>query len=224
MNSYQPLPVLLRAESSDTRGNSNSAIILRVIATLGTLLALGGVIVICLIAFKAFPLAKQDSKTAVGDSVLPPATNMSTNVQANQDSGVGTVQPDPGQTIRGTIAENPPVIDQTSTTTVNPPSTPAPLSKPELSMSDRELLQGAPPETKAQLPERHLPESVRKNLEKKRLAAERKRSRLEESYRTHAISAEEYKKGVEKYQSAIQKYRERMNVRVEPSNHVAGQD
>jgi hypothetical protein len=221
---YQPLPVLLRAESSDARGNSNSAIILRVVATLGTVVALGGVIVICLIAFKAFPLAKQDSKTPVGDSVLPPATNISTGAEANQDTGVGTVQPVPSQTTRATIAETPPVIDQTSTATVNPPSTSAPLSKPEGSMSDSELLQGTRPETKAQLPERHLPEAVRKNLEKKRRAAERKRSQLEELYRTHAISAEAYKKGEEKYQSAIQKYRDRMNVRVAPTNGVAGQD
>jgi hypothetical protein len=220
---YQPLPVLLRAESSDARGNSNSAIILRVVATLGTFLALGGVIVICLIAFKAFPLAKPDSKAPVGDSVLPPTTNMSSSAEANQDTGVSTAQPVPSQPIGGTITENHPVIDQTPTANLNPPSTSAPLSKPEGSMSDSELLQSARPETRVQVPERHLTEVVRKNLEKKRLEAERKRARLEDLYRTHAISAEAYKKGEERYQSAIQKYRKAMNVRVEP-NGVAGQD
>ena len=91
-------------------------------------------------------------------------------------------------------------------------------------MSDSELLQGERPETAVKVPEKHLSETVRKNLEKKRREAERKRSRLEELYRTHAISAEAYKNGEEKYRNAIQNYRKGMNVRIEPQNDVAGQN
>ena len=45
-SAFQPLPVLLRAEPNDARGTSHSAVILRVIAALGTLFALGGTIAI----------------------------------------------------------------------------------------------------------------------------------------------------------------------------------
>jgi hypothetical protein len=158
---YQPLPVLLRAEPNDARGSSNSAKILRVVAAMGTVLAFGGVIVVCLIAFDAFPLGKPGSKAP--DST-PPTPSVSANAAANQDAGANTVQPDPNQATRGTAAEDHSLIDQTSAATLNPPSTPAPLPKPEATMSDSQLLQGERPETAAKAPEKHLSETAPKNL------------------------------------------------------------
>jgi hypothetical protein len=49
---------------------------------------------------------------------------------------------------------------------------------------------------------------ARKNLEKKRLEAERKRARLEQMYHNHEISTDAYNKGKEEYKDEIQKYRD----------------
>jgi hypothetical protein len=50
-----------------------------------------------------------------------------------------------------------------------------------------------------------------KNLEKQRLAAEKKRSRLETMYQKGAISSEAYKSGEDEYRLAIQRYRDEVN-------------
>jgi hypothetical protein len=50
-----------------------------------------------------------------------------------------------------------------------------------------------------------------KNLEKQRLAAERKRSRLEAMYQKGTISADAYKSGEDEYRIAIQRYRSEVN-------------
>ena len=67
---YQPMPVLLRAEPGDARQNSNSAKILHVVAILGGIFALCGAVVLCLVAFNAFPPRAVESKAA-GTSPLP---------------------------------------------------------------------------------------------------------------------------------------------------------
>jgi hypothetical protein len=51
----------------------------------------------------------------------------------------------------------------------------------------------------------------RLKFEKLRRSLERKRARLEESYQSHAISAEAYKKGQEKYRGEIARYRRELN-------------
>jgi hypothetical protein len=53
--------------------------------------------------------------------------------------------------------------------------------------------------------------TVPKNLEKQRLAAERKRSRLEAMYQKGTISSEAYKSGEDEYRIAIQRYRSEVN-------------
>ncbi len=112
---YQPLPVLLRAEPSDARWSSVSAKILRVVATLGTIIALCGAVAICLIAFNAFPPRKVESKAAV-DVPVPPGTKMSpTAAAADQDNGMGMPLTDANQAHRGTIVEDHSIIDQTPT-------------------------------------------------------------------------------------------------------------
>jgi hypothetical protein len=50
-----------------------------------------------------------------------------------------------------------------------------------------------------------------KNLEKQRLAAEKKRSRLEAMYQKGTISSKAYKSGEDEYRLAIQRYRDEVN-------------
>jgi hypothetical protein len=117
---YQPLPVLLRAEPSDARWSSVSARILRVVATLGTIIALCGAVVICLIAFNAFPPGKVESKVPV-DVPVPPGTKVSPTAAADQDNGMGMPLTDAKQAHRGTIAEDHSIIDQPPTPAVVSP-------------------------------------------------------------------------------------------------------
>jgi hypothetical protein len=215
---YQPLPVLLRAEPSDARWSSNSAKILRVVAILGTIFALCGAIVICLIAFNAFPTGKQtvESKAAVQVPSLPETTV--SPADANQVNGASTLSPETSQAHPGTNADDHAIIDQMTTPAPNPASVPAPMATPEATVSDKDLLNGDRPDAARVNPERHLTEAVRKKLEKRRVRAELKRSRLEEEYQQHAISSEAYKKGEEKYRSEIERYHREMNAPAEPKN------
>ena len=85
-------------------------------------------------------------------------------------------------------------------------------------MSDGELLKRERPEDAPINRDRYLSETVRKNLERARREAERKRSRLEDAYRKHAISGDAYKKGEEQYRTEIEKYRAGINAHIEPKN------
>jgi hypothetical protein len=215
---YQPMPVLLRAEPSDARWTSYSARFLRFVATLGTVFALCGVIAIFLIGFSALPPRTLETKGPVEVPVLS-ATSVSPAAAPSLDQGVG-VLPDTNQVLRGTFAEDHSIVDQPPTTAParNPDSAPAQVSHPEASVSDGELLKRVRPEDAPINRDRYLSEAVRKNLERARREAERKRSRLEDTYRKHAISSDAYKKGEEQYRTEIEKYRAGINARAEPKN------
>jgi hypothetical protein len=212
------MPILLRAEPSDPRWTSYSARFLRVVATLGTVFALCGVIAIFLIGFSALPPRTLETKGPVEVPVLS-ATSVSPAAAPSLDQGVG-VWPDTNQVLRGTFAEDHSIVDQPPTTAParNPDSAPAQVSHPEASVSDGELLKRERPEDAPINRDRYLSEAVRKNLERARREAERKRSRLEDTYRKHAISSDAYKKGEEQYRTEIEKYRAGINARTEPKN------
>ena len=215
---YQPLPVLLRAEPNDARLTSDSTRFLRVVATLSTVFALCGVIAIFLIGFSALPPRSLDTKGPVEVPVLS-ATSVSPAAAPSVDQGVGVRLPDTNQVLRGAFAEDHSIVDQPPTAPArNPDSAPAQVSHPEASVSDTELLKRERPEDAPINPDRQLSEAVRKNLERARREAERKRSRLEDMHRKHAISSEAYKKGEEQYRTEIEKYRTGMNARTEPKN------
>jgi len=216
---YQPIPVLLRAEPSDARWTSYSARFLRVVATLGTVFALCGVIAIFLIGFSALPPRTLETKGPVEVPVLS-ATSLSPAAVPSLDQGVGVRLPDTNQVLRGTFAEDHYIVDQPPTTAParNPDSAPAQVSHPEASVSDGELLKRERPEDAPINRDRYLSEAVRKNLERARREAERKRSRLEDTYRKHAISSDAYKKGEEQYRTEIEKYRAGINAHIEPKN------
>jgi hypothetical protein len=215
---YQPMPVLLRAEPTDARWTSYSARFLRVVATLGTVLALCGVIAILLVGFSALPPRTLETKGPVEVPVLS-ATSVSPAAAPSLDQDVGVRLPDTNQVLRGTFAEDHSIVDQPPTAPArNPDSAPAQVSHLEASVSDGELLKRERPEDAPINRDRYLSEAVRKNLERARREAERKRSRLEDTYRKHAISSDAYKKGEEQYRTEIEKYRAGINARTEPKN------
>ena len=213
------MPVLLRAEPNDARWTSKSAKILTVVATLGTLLTLCGAVAICLIGFNGFPRKTLESKAPVAAPVLPEATTAPVAVATNHEDGASMPLPDSNQSDHS-------ILDQPAVAAPSPNPTPAPAPQTASSASESELLKGERPQTgQTQTnPVRHLTEAARKKLEKVRLAAERKRSQLEESYREHAISSEAYKKGEEKYQKTIERYRREMSASAGPKNDLAGQN
>lgn len=204
------MPVLLRAEPSDLRPTSGSAKILRVIAAFGTVLALCGVIAICLVAFNAFPPATQKSKAAA-DLPIVPAVKPSSAAEVSQSNGADAATlTDPNQASAGTVSEDHTQVP--SVALVNPTPAAVPLQ------SDSDLLKTDRPVAAPVSVDRHLSESVRRKLEKARRQAEEQRVSLEDDYEHHAISSASYKKGEEKYRRAIEKYRKAMNAGAEPKN------
>jgi hypothetical protein len=217
-SAFQPLPVLFRAEPNDARGTSFSAMILRVIATLGTLFALGGTVVLCLIAFNAFPPKTLESRIPVAVP-NPSAAQVSPTDVADQENGVGMPATKTSQSDRAVTADDHSIINQTPAPALNPTAPPAQVG----SASDSELLNEPRPETGRTTLDRQFSESTRKTLEKKRRAAERRRSQLEKRYQEHAISSEAYKAGQENYRIQIDRYRREMSTYRGPDNEV-GQD
>jgi hypothetical protein len=204
------MPVLLRAEPSDLRPTSGSAKILRVIAAFGTVLALCGVIAICLVAFNAFPPATQKSKAAA-DLPIVPAVKPSPAAEISQSNGADAAAlTDPNQAAAGTVSED--HAQAPSVALVNPTPTAVPVQ------SDSDLLKTDRPTVAPVSVDRHLSEGVRRKLEKGRRQAEEQRASLEDDYEHHAISSASYKKGEEKYRRAIEKYRKAMNAGAEPKN------
>jgi hypothetical protein len=224
---YQPMPVLLRADSGETR-TSGSAIILRVVATFGTLIAFCGAVAICLIGFNAFPRKSVELK-APADAPLLPETTMSPAAAAGHDDRASVLSADSNQDHGNTVAEDRSILDQTAAPALSPASPTPPVATPaaaktEVAASEGILPKVERPEAGRINPVSHLSEIMRKKLEKMRLTAERKRSRLEDMYRTGTISSAAYKKGEEKYQREIERYRNEMSAHIGPKNDVLGQN
>jgi hypothetical protein len=224
---YQPMPVLLRADSGETR-STGSAIILRVVAILGTLIAFCGAVAICLIGFNAFPRKGIELKAAA-NTPLVPETTMSPAAAADHDDRTTVLPAESNQDHSNTVAEDRSILDQTAAPALNPASAPSAAAPPapaktEVSTSEGGVLKDERLEAGRINRESHLSEGMRKKLEKMRLAAERKRSRLEDLYRTGAISSAAYKKGEEKYQRQIERYRDEMSARIGSRNDVVGQN
>ena len=199
-----------RPKLKEFRWTSNAAKVF--LATASALSALCAIVVICLIAFGA----NRPKKVGANGSVAAPllsAQKVSPATPAEKGNGNAASLPDTNQPIQGTIAAQHPVSAQTPTPSLSPIATPAPVPQPESKafVSDSELLRGGQPDFVPENRERKRPGSVRKNLEKERREAERKRSRLEDMYQKHLISSEAYKEGEKEYRSQIEKYRSEVN-------------
>jgi hypothetical protein len=207
---YQPMPVLLRAEPGEGRPTSDSAKILRVVATVGGVFALCGAVAICLVGFNALPSKSGESKVPVSLPIHP-ETKALAATESTQDDGAALQPTAAAQVQRATPAEDHSVNEPVPTPALNPSSPPAPMVNPETAMSDKELLQGGRPEAQQIEQGRHLSEVARRKLERKRRATEERRAALEDDFQNHAISSATYRKGVTKYQAEIAKYRKEMN-------------
>jgi hypothetical protein len=93
-----------------------------------------------------------------------------------------------------------------------PATQPSPLPTPQSALATQQ------PAGDLNKSEKQPGETKRKRLEKKRLAAERNRARLEKMYQNHRISSDAYKKGEEKYKSEIEEYRSAVNAGRAPKN------
>jgi hypothetical protein len=167
----------------------------------GTLLALSAMGVICL-----FSLSTHRPKIVGSNALIDPPVFPTTKIAmpgemtTATEKGHGSVTASPGtnQADGGTIA---PALSPI------PSPAPIPQSEPKAFASDSEFLKGERPEFEPKKQAQNLSKSVRKNLEKERRVAERKRSQLEDMYQKHLISSEAYKKGQKEYKSEIDKYR-----------------
>jgi hypothetical protein len=206
----RPMKILEKAQLEKSRWASNSAKVL--LATASALLALCATVVTCLFAFGSHGVKAVGSNGSATVPVLS-ATKVPPATPAEKGNGAVTPRPDSNQPQNGTIAAEHSAIDQTPKPALDPIPTPAPLPQPESKafVSDSELLKGERPDSAPKNPERQIPKSVRKNLEKERREAERKRSRLEDMYQKHLISGEAYKEGEKEYKSQIEKYRREVN-------------
>jgi len=211
----RPSTILMKAQPKDSRRIRNSTKVL----TLGTLFALCGIVGICLIAFSAIKARISAPKGSAGVASLP-AVKASPAIPVDKDNGMVIPQPSTNQAHNEAVAANRSTIDQKSTPTLSPTPASMPVVQNErkASVNDREFLESKEPNAEPKNPDRQLSGAMRKNLERDRREAERKRSRLEEMYQNHAISGEAYKKGEEKYKSEIEKYRREMNVGRGPKN------
>ena len=211
---YRLLMRRVRAQPREIRGTWNLAKCFIKNAAPGTLFALFGAVAIWLTASNALTPKTFAPKNSVDVALLQPKEEPTTAPAENEGTiamTLGAAAPD--QTHPGSIAEDNPNIDQ------SPAPTPAPLPTPKTAMqADRNALarntqlpEAEPGETGGRTVEGARQKAGRKTLEKERRAAERKRSRLEEMYRSHLISSEAYKKGEEEYKSEIEKYRSEIN-------------
>jgi len=127
--------VLSRAEPSDSQWTSNSARLLRVVATLGTVFAPCGLTAVFLIGFSALPPRTLETKGTAEVPVLS-ATSVSPPAAPGLDQGVGVQLPDTNQVLRGTFAEDHSIVDQPPTAPARNPDSAPQVSHPEASVSD----------------------------------------------------------------------------------------
>jgi hypothetical protein len=199
MNKLYRLPLRTRAKtlSSGVRRRQNSSkILLTGILALGALAALGA------LGFAAFLTFKHmTAKPKVVAAAAPsPAATPSPATPAAKPKDVLMPLSDPNQApSEGTASAHPSIDQEPSPPVLNSTAAPTPAA----SVAQHELKTDSQPGN----PDKPLTKLARKNLEKKRLEAERKRARLEKMYQNHEISTDAYNKGEEEYKDEIQKYR-----------------
>jgi hypothetical protein len=217
---YQPMPVLMRAEPGYARQTSNSAKTLHLVAILGGIFALCGVVTLCLVAFNASPPRGVETKAASSLTV----TQVYPAVPAGHENGLGAPPADATQGRHDTIADDRAILGQPPVPVQSTSLAPTPTPQDSTFLNDNEF-KGNHPESARSISEKPIMSEVaRKQFERERLRAERHRAELEQSYQDHAISRETYKKGQEKYRGAIEKYRSELKVGSGSNNEATGQD
>jgi hypothetical protein len=186
----RPLRRQLKVESMSARQPHD-------VAKIWIIIAVCAVITGSLLIFNPFKLRPFGSgsatNTATQKSQAKQAPPLAPPDNSNNTSMLTETKPVVQQ---GTIAASTNDSTAVAVPTAAPSANSAPQVDPKTSVSDKEFLEGKPSTA-----------PVRKNVEKQRRQAERKRARLEEMYQKHEISSEAYKKGQEEYRAEIGKYR-----------------
>jgi hypothetical protein len=169
------------------------------------LLALFGAIVVCIFALHAFTTKKSEMKSAA-KILMPEATGATSPAQTlprEKEISDAAMLADADQA-------HPELTTNQQHATGN---TPAPnlATAPPSPGGSNTTSSPSPQDIAKESTEARRSVVERKNVEKRRLHAERKRSRLETMYQNHLISNEAYKSGQEEYKNEIEKYRLEMN-------------
>jgi hypothetical protein len=206
MNKLYRLPLRTRAKnlSSGVRRRRNSS---KILATgILALCAVAALVAIGFAALRTFKHLTAKPKAAASAASSPAATPSPATADLKPKEILLPLQDPNKSPSEGTVSHpgvspqpSPQVLTSTEpvlTSTAAP--TPAASVAPHAQKPDSQLKETEKSPTKA----------ARKNLEKKRLEAERKRARLEQEHKNHEISADAYNKGKEEYKNEIQKYRD----------------
>jgi hypothetical protein len=148
-------------------------------------------------------LTARPKPVAAATASTSPAATPSPAVAVTGTNDVLMPLSDPNKVPPEGIATAEPSANQQSSP---PASSPTPLPTPAAAVARHEQKTDSQPTN----PDKSLSKSARKNLEKKRMEAERKRAHLEQMYQNHEISTDAYNKGKEEYKIEIQKYRDEL--------------
>ncbi|MBV9107397.1 MAG: hypothetical protein JO313_15385 [Verrucomicrobia bacterium] len=204
MNRLYRLPLRTRAKnlSSGVRRRQYSSKLLAI--GILALCALAALIAIGYAAILTYKRVAPKPKAVVAATSSPSATPLPATPAAKpKDVLMPLLDPNRAQP-EGAPSPHSSVSPQPS----SPASTPIPAPTPAASVAQHEPKTGS----ESKQTDKPLTKAARKNLEKKRLEAERKRARLEQRYQNHEISVDAYNKGKEEYKDEIQKYRDGIKV------------
>jgi hypothetical protein len=195
---------------ADRKWNWNTAKIIFKNTAPGTMFALLGAVAIWLTAAKGIHPEGSTSLSVVSSASSPPETKNGDDVPIMMTLGAGG--PVPARGPRPSMPESLPDLAGSSGLTGVPGVAERTKSTPTRKSAEVAAGETASRTTQetASSPKARA-KTAHKHLEKQRLAAERKRARLEEMYQKGTISSEAYKNGKDEYRIAIQRYRNEVN-------------
>jgi hypothetical protein len=195
---------------ADRKWDWNTAKILFKNTVPGTMFALLGAVAIWLTAAKGIHPEGSASVSAVSSPTSLPVTKNGDDFPIVMTLNAGALMP--VRESRNTMPERLP--DSTSSSVLA--GAPGLADRTKLT-PDRKSAEVAASETAGREPQetgsrpKAKAKTAHKDLEKQRLAAERKRARLEAMYQKGTITSEAYKSGENEYRIAIQRYRTEAN-------------
>jgi hypothetical protein len=199
MNRLYRLPLRTRAKnlSSGVRRRQNSSKIL--VTSILAVGALAVLVVIGLAALFTFKHLTAKPKALAGATSSPAPTHQPAT-EALKAKDILLPLSDPNKATAEASSSAPATVSPKSSPLVLT-STLAPTPTPSVAAPEQKT------DAKSSDSDKPLTKAARKNLEKKRSEAERKRARLEKMYQNHEISTDAYNKGKQEYKDEIQKYR-----------------